>query len=78
LLERPCTFQGLQNAARDETIDRLDEPPASGLVGKQVDPALFESVLDIAEVNALIFMFQHDGLYQPFHDVVRDYMHEFI
>ena len=78
LLERPCAFQRFQDAACDEVIDHLDEPIASGRVGKQVNPTLFEGVLDISQVNALIFMFQHDGLYQPFYVVIRDYMREFI
>ncbi len=78
LLERSCAFQGFQDAACDEVIDHLDEPIASGRVGKQVNPTLFENVLDISQMNALVFMFQHDGLYQPFHDVIRDYMREFI
>ena len=54
LLERPCAFQRFQDAACDEVIDHLDEPIASGRVGKQVNPTLFEGVLDLSQVNALI------------------------
>ena len=78
LLERSGTLQGFQDAAGDEGVDRFDEFVVSGWIGEQVDPALFEGALDLGEMDALVFVLEHDGSDQPIHDSIRDYMWDVI
>jgi len=65
LLEQLCTFQGFQDAACDEGVDRFDEFVMPRWIGEEVDSAFFEGALDLGEVDALVPVLEHDGSDQP-------------